>query len=127
MSQLLVRDEAGSVADWIRAALGEAGFAISSDQCDSLQIGPAGQLGERHNIVFERRAPSAGPPGGSELLQVWVVEAGTDECTVTVMPRGDLARNLLDGLAEKYGNGGSSGSRSGAGGTGAPGLETGEL
>ncbi len=119
MSQLLVRDEAGSVADRIRAALGEAGFAISSDQRDSLQIGPAGQLGERHNIVFERRAPSPGPPGGSELLQVWVVEAGTDECTVIVMPRGDLARKLLDGLAEKYGNGDPPGSAPGGAGRGA--------
>ena len=120
MSQRLVQEGAGAVAAWLRAAMREAGFSVISDHSDAVQIDHAGLLGERHNIVFERRtkvramermrrglvAYQGGEVQGSydsEILQVWVVEAGTSDCAVTVLPDGELAGGLLDALVERFG------------------------
>ncbi len=98
MTQLLVRDEVGAVVDRIRATLAAAGFSVRSDQVDSVQIDPAGQLGERHSMVFERRPAGA---DASELLQVWVVESGVAECAVTMRPDGELTSAVLAKLGPK--------------------------
>ena len=96
-----MRGEAAEVAGWLRGQLHEDGFTLRSDQNDSVQIGPAGQLGARVNFVWERRTDD-GAGADSEILQVWVVETTTPGCAVTVMPAVAAGDSLLDALAEQF-------------------------